>query len=46
MTPTLDLPVRSPAWPRWLMWTLVALAAVNVLAFARTVANPMIMADN
>ncbi|MGY1458848.1 hypothetical protein [Luteimonas sp. A649] len=38
--------MRSPAWPRWLMWALVALATANVLAFARTVANPMIMADN
>lgn len=46
MTTTPDAPDATQAWPRWLMWALVAVAAANVLAFAGTVANPMIMADN
>lgn len=46
MTSTQDALPRSQDWPRWLMWALVAAAVVNVLAFARSVANPMIMADN
>lgn len=33
-------------WPAWLMSGIVTAAFANALWFARTIANPMIMADN